>query len=282
MTPNPHPSRLAKALGLTSLVPVTGGDFATAYRAATSDGRTVFVKTHSSPPPDFFTTEATGLAWMRKTATVSVPEVLAVSDSKPAHLMMEWVEPGRTPTDDATFGQALAAMHRISQEHFGRPDGATTGSLALPNPPTEDWAEFFWSSRLEPLLRIADEREALPAWTIEAVASLENRLDSLIPDEPPALVHGDLWAGNRIVDSSGRSWLIDPATHHNHREWDLAMMALFGGFGPGVVAAYREEYPLAPGYDERIPLFQLPPLIVHAIKFGGGYAGAVAQAVAFL
>ena len=99
------------------------------------------------------------------------------------------------------------------------------------------------------------------------------------PPEPPARLHGDLWAGNRLVDATGRSWLIDPAAHASHREFDLAMMRLFGGFGADCFAAYADEFPLADGWRARVPLHQLAPLVVHAIKFGGGYAGATERAL---
>jgi fructosamine-3-kinase len=98
--------------------------------------------------------------------------------------------------------------------------------------------------------------------------------------EPPARLHGDLWAGNRLVGAGGASWLVDPAAHGGHREFDLAMMRLFGGFGADCFAAYEEVSPLEPGWQARVPLHQLAPLVVHAIKFGGGYAGATADALA--
>ncbi|HAS10233.1 MAG TPA: fructosamine kinase, partial [Acidimicrobiaceae bacterium] len=100
--------------------------------------------------------------------------------------------------------------------------------------------------------------------------------------EPPARLHGDLWAGNRLVDRDGRSWLIDPAAHGGHREFDLAMMRLFGGFGAACFAAYDDVHPLADGWEARVPLHQLAPLVVHAIKFGGGYVAGTERALAQL
>ena len=98
--------------------------------------------------------------------------------------------------------------------------------------------------------------------------------------EPPARLHGDLWAGNRLVDTQGRNWLIDPAAHGGHREFDLAMMRLFGGFGGECFAVYADEYPLADGWEARVPLHQIAPLVVHAIKFGGSYVSAATAAIA--
>ncbi|MDT4943235.1 MAG: hypothetical protein QOJ34_3324, partial [Pseudonocardiales bacterium] len=91
------------------------------------------------------------------------------------------------------------------------------------------------------------------------------------PVEPPARLHGDLWAGNVLADRSGRPWLIDPAAYGGHREVDLAMLDLFGEIPPRAIAAYDEVVPLADGWRERIPLWQLFPLLVHAVLFGGGY-----------
>jgi fructosamine-3-kinase len=144
------------------------------------------------------------------------------------------------------------------------------------------WAAFYATQRMAPLARLARDGGALPA---DAVAGLE-RLDEARlrevggPPEPPARLHGDLWAGNRLVGRDGRSWLIDPAAHGGHREFDLAMMRLFGGFGAASFTAYDEVHPLAEGWPDRVALHQIAPLVVHAIKFGGGYVGAAAAAIA--
>ena len=99
------------------------------------------------------------------------------------------------------------------------------------------------------------------------------------PAEPPARLHGDLWGGNLHVDDDGAPVLIDPAVYGGHREMDLAMMRLFGGFGPSCFAAYDEVFPLADGWQARVPLHQLAPLVVHAIKFGGGYVASSDRAL---
>ena len=136
------------------------------------------------------------------------------------------------------------------------------------------------SGRLLPLARIAAERRSLPSDTITRLEHVASGLHEFgASDEAPSRLHGDLWAGNRMVDASGRSWLVDPAAHGGHREFDLAMMRLFGGFEERCHAAYREATPLAPGWESRVPLHQLAPLAVHAIKFGGGYAHATREAL---
>ncbi|MCU1397448.1 MAG: putative ribulosamine/erythrulosamine 3-kinase [Acidimicrobiales bacterium] len=263
---------------------LTGGDFAQSFRFDLDDGTRLFAKTHPNPRPGFFATEAAGLAWLRCADAVPVPEVLAASDGGAdgslAMLIMEWIPPaaGR-PADDQAFGAALARLHDAGAPSFGRADRRTTGSLGLPNDPCEDWATFYASCRLLPLARLAADAKALPATTIGRLERLAHSLDAFDDGEPPARLHGDLWAGNRIVDSTGRSWLIDPAAHGGHREFDLAMMRLFGGFGQECFAAYAHAHPLPTGWQDRVQLHQIAPLVVHAIKFGRSYVDAATAAI---
>jgi len=280
---------------------VGGGDFAQAFRVTLASDRVLFVKTHDEPPAGFFTTEAAGLLWLHDAMSVAVPKVLHVSDDPPC-LALEWIERGRgrpQPFEDqdssrgfeagqvapaehpeAIFGRALANLHAAGAESFGREDARTTGSLAVPNDPVDDWPGFYAERRLLPLARLASDRGALPATSVRRLERLALCLDQFgASDERPSRLHGDLWAGNRIIDYRGQSWLVDPAAHGGHREFDLAMMRLFGGFDEHCHAAYREVSPLAPEWQSRIPLHQLAPLVVHAIKFGGGYVRGVAGAL---
>jgi fructosamine-3-kinase len=262
-----------------------GGDVAESFRVELADGRVVFAKTHRNPPAGFFTTEANGLRWLSESGVVKVPAVLAVDDGddgSPPRLVLEWVdEVGcSSPVGDAALGQALARLHRAGAPSFGRQDRRSTGSLALPNDPCETWVEFYGQRRLVVLLRTARDRQALAPSALMLLERTIERLNEVGgPVEPPARLHGDLWAGNRLVDRSGRSWLIDPACHGGHREYDLAMMRLFGGFGAECFAAYATEWPLADGWAARVAVHQLAPLVVHAIKFGGGYGAAAERAL---
>ena len=274
---------LADALGssIDRAEIVTGGDVSDAYRVTTADGRLAFVKTHRSPPPGFFTTEAAGLTWLAECEEILAPRVLAVSDD-PAFLALEWIHEGAQQAGtELALGRALARLHDTGADSFGRSDRRTTGSLGLPNDPCETWAEFYAERRMRPLAQIATDRASLAPAAADSLEAIADRLvDIGGPVEPPARLHGDLWAGNRLIDTEGRSWLIDPAAHGGHREFDLAMMRLFGGYGDDVFAAYQEVHPLADGWQDRVQLHQLAPLVVHAIKFGGGYIPAVENAVA--
>ena len=265
-----------------SATAVHGGDVAASFAVDLADGTRVFAKTHPHAPPGFFTTEAAGLRWLRDADAVLVPEVLAVADEPPL-LVLEWIEAGHPDAEtEPDFGRRLAALHRVGAPTFGREDRRSTGSRGLPNAPCPDWATFYATQRLAVLARLARDGNALPD---DAIARLE-RLDTARlrqiggPLEPPARLHGDLWAGNRLVDAAGRSWLVDPASHGGHREFDLAMMRLFGGFGADCFAAYAESFPLADGWQQRVALHQIAPLVVHAIKFGGGYRRAATEAIA--
>jgi fructosamine-3-kinase len=260
---------------------------ARSYRVALRDGRVVFAKTHAHPPPGFFVTEANGLRWLREAQALAVPDVLAVADGggpddvgPVAMLVLEWIDEGRgRASDETAFGRALASLHAAGAPCFGREDRRPTGSRSLPNEPTATWAEFYADRRLRPLVRMARDAAAVDTDVLAEIEHIADRLDQFgAADEPPARLHGDLWGGNRLVDRSGTSWLIDPAAHGGHREFDLAMMRLFGGFGDAAFAAYEEESPLQRGWQRRVPLHQLAPLLVHAIKFGGAYREAVRRA----
>jgi fructosamine-3-kinase len=262
---------------------VRGGDVAASFRVELDDGTRLFAKTHPSPPPGFFSTEAASLSWLHEADAVPVPTVVAVSDgtdSTPAFLILEWIDEGRpAESTERSLGASLAALHDAGAPSFGREDRRTTGSRGLPNDPQPDWPAFYATCRLLPLARLARDGDVLPVATIARLERVAGSLERFDTGEPPARLHGDLWAGNRLVDASGTSWLIDPAAHGGHREFDLAMMRLFGGFSAECFAAYEERHPLSSGWQERVPLHQIAPLVVHAIKFGGGYVPAATAAI---
>ncbi len=271
---------LERALGgpVTHVRRVAGGDINDAWAVRTAEGL-VFVKARQDAAPTTFTVEAEGLRWLARAGALRVPEVLAVAEDPP-FLVLEHIESGRpAPEFDEALGRGLAALHGATPPSFGLPYANFIARLPQENAPCE-WPEFYWRRRLEPMLCRAEQAGLADAALRRALERLAARLPERCgPAEPPARLHGDLWAGNLLVDEAGAPVLIDPAVYGGHREIDLAMMRLFGGFGARAFAAYAEASPLAPGWEDRVPLYQLYPLLVHVNLFGAGYLGQVQQAL---
>jgi fructosamine-3-kinase len=262
---------------------VGGGDINEAFQVTLADGTRAFVKTRADAARGEYEAEAWGLRWLAEPGALRTPRVLEVDER---YLMLEWIERGRLDAAGAReLGRGLAATHAAGAPCFGSPDGgeggARFGSLGLSNERAADWPTFYAQRRLLPLARMAGERHALPSSTVAAVERVCERLGELAgPPEPPARLHGDLWSGNVMADARGRPWLIDPSAYGGHREVDLAMLRLFGAPSQDVFDAYEELAPLADGWGERVALYQLAPLLVHALLFGGSYAAAVQRAAA--
>ncbi len=278
-------SALSRELGaaVTALHPISGGDIDDAYRARLQDGRELFVKTHARALPGLFACEARGLRWLAEARALRIPEVIAVSDEPPAFLALELIVAAggaRSAGHDERLGHGLAALHQCGAPRFGLDHDNYLATLPQSNAQTESWPEFYATRRLEPLLRSAVDAGLIGSALRAHFARLLARLAELCgPDEPPARLHGDLWGGNALRDERGEPVLIDPAVYGGHREIDLAMMQLFGGFGAECFSAYDEAYPLAQGHAERVALYQLYPLLAHVNLFGRGYVAGVERAV---
>jgi fructosamine-3-kinase len=267
--------------GATDARPIGGGDINEAYRVTLADGREAFVKTRPETIPGEYQAEAAGLRWLAEPGLVRTPAVLEVDER---YLGLEWVERGALSTAGAEeLGRGLAGTHLAGAEQFGAPPGAPKetgfGSLRLPNEPTADWPTFYSERRLRPLLQIAASRRAVSDAGLRAVEAVCERIGELCgPPEPASRLHGDLWGGNVMGGADGRAWLIDPSSYGGHREVDLAMLRLFGAPSGHIFDAYEEAAPLAAGAPERVELYQLAPLLVHAILFGGSYGAAAERA----
>ena len=270
------------SVALADSSPVGGGDINEAARVTLSDGRHVFLKYNPAPLPGLFTVEAKGLAELKRANSLRVPDVYVVREAgnaHPAYILLEWIREQRRRDGDAmrAFGRGLAQLHRTTGEAYGLDHDNYIGSLAQRNRPTERWVDFYRDRRLGVQRRIALERGRLSSDRGARLDELMERLDEFLPDESevqPSLLHGDLWGGNHIVTGDGVA-LIDPAVYYGHREMDLAFSELFGGFPSAFYAGYDEAWPLAPGYANRRPLYQLYPLMVHLNLFGEAYGGRV-------
>jgi fructosamine-3-kinase len=265
-------------VAVRSARPVSGGDINEAHEVELADGRVVFAKTNAGADPAMFPAEARGLAWLAEARALRVPSVLQAT---PEVLVLERIVPGRRkPSFDEELGRGLAALHRAGAPAFGLDHDNFIGRLPQANAPLASWPAFYRERRIEPQLRMAVARGLATQAIRGGCDRLFAALDELVgPPEPPARLHGDLWGGNLLVDEGGAPCLIDPAVYGGHREVDLAMMRLFGGFGARVFAAYDEAYPLAPGHEERVPLYQLYFLFAHVNLFGGSYVPSVEAAL---
>lgn len=275
----PWEAELAAALGarVVAAEAVSGGDINDAYRARLADGRAVFVKTHADPPPGMFEAEARGLDWLRE-GPLRVPRVLAAGAR---FLALEWLPLGeRGGAFEEELGRGLAALHRLGAPCFGLDRDGYLATLPQPRVELHDGPAFWIEHRVRPLAERARAAGRMPDVSA-GLDALRGRPDRFGPPEPPARLHGDLWWGN-VVAAGGAPALVDPAVYGGHREIDLAMLALFGGLPEPLVRAYDEACPLAPGWRERLPLWQLYPLAAHAALFGGGYGAQVARALGAL
>jgi fructosamine-3-kinase len=264
---------------VVATAPVAGGDISTAVKLRLSSGRTAFLKTLSPAPPQFFAREAAGLRWLAEATPgggVATAGVLAVDTDC---LILDWVEAGR-PTAEAagSFGRALAATHAYGAAGFGADADGYIGRLPLPNRTLPTWAEFHAERRIAPYLKVLRDKDIVSAEDAALIETAAARAPSIVPEEPPARLHGDLWNGNVLWGAGDRVVVIDPAAYGGHREVDLAMLALFGlPQLPQVMAAYDEANPLVDGWEDRLGYHQLFPLLVHACLFGGQYGARAAR-----
>jgi fructosamine-3-kinase len=266
----------ADALGpIRSRHRIAGGDINDAWAVELESGERLFVKTRAGAPTGEYEAEAAGLRWLGE--AISVPEVVAVGGD---FLALRWIDEGTL--DEEALGRDLAALHAAGAPGFGHTPHALPlrlGAAELPAGEGEDWATFYARWRIAPLADQALERGALTREGRAAIERVCERMADLAgPPEDPARLHGDLWSGNVMAGIDGRPVLVDPAASGGHREVDLAMLRLFGRIAPATLAAYEERTPLATGHEDRVQLYQLLPLLVHAVLFGGSYGASAAQA----
>ena len=279
-------ARVEAELGqrVLSVASVSGGDINDAFELGLANGNSVFLKANARAPLSMFAAEARGLEFLAEARALRIPKVLAASSAQeaPSFLLLEFIRSARPRRGfDDELGQGLAVLHRAGAPSFGFREPNFIGRLPQTNRAHPTWPEFYRAERLEPQLRAAIDARHAPT----ALARDFERLFALLPElvgdaEPPARLHGDLWGGNLHTDELGAPCLIDPAVYGGHREMDLAMMRLFGGFNARVFSAYEDAFPLSAGHAERVLLYQLYPLLVHVNLFGGGYVEQVRRALA--
>ncbi len=278
---------LVRSLGLdiVAATPTPGGSINAAYRVRLGDGREVFVKAHAHAPRGMFEAEARGLAWLRAGAGehLRVPDVSLLDPAGHAarYLVLPWIEVvPRTPAHDEQAGRGLAALHRSGLAlAWGLDHDNYVGTVPQRNGVGwTSWPHFWREARLEPRVRSLRERGLLERGDVQRFDRLYVALDELVGEHEPARLHGDLWSGNLLFDRHG-PLVIDPAVYVGVREVDLAMWTLFSPPRPRMLAAYHEAWPLAPGWRERVDLYQLYPLLVHVELFGSGYQAPLRDAL---
>ncbi len=273
--------KLAKILGEepTGMSSVGGGCIADSQIVSTRSGKNFFLKQGFSN--GMFEKEAHGLQELTLPRVIKIPEVISVGND---YLILEHIENGSRKKDFfKDFGRQFALLHKYSSDKFGFFEDNYIGSTPQKNLASDEeashWPTFYWNKRLLFQFRLAEKNGYATSELSTLFSKLEYQLQKILngSEEPPALLHGDLWAGNYMSDKSGNPVLIDPAVYYGHREADLAMTKLFGGFPPAFYRAYQKTYPLNPDADKREPVYLLYHVLNHLNIFGTGYLGQAIQ-----
>ncbi|MDZ7683445.1 MAG: fructosamine kinase family protein [Fodinibius sp.] len=258
---------------------VSGGSINRAAKVTLSDDTSYFLKWNTTAEPHMFKVEEKGLQLLRSADTsLRIPEVLVSgqTDDGTGFLLQEFISEGNSKPNSAQhFGQALAALHRHQEERYGLDHDNVIGRLPQSNSWHDNWTDFFIEQRMKPQLKMATDAGKLGSTAVAHFESMYKQLPDIFPEEPPSLLHGDLWGGNYFFDEDGRPTIFDPAVYYGHREIELAFTHLFGGFPSHFYSAYEEAYPLSSGFSQRKDVYNLYPLLVHTNLFGGSYARQV-------
>ncbi|RXG18441.1 hypothetical protein DSM03_1011127 [Leeuwenhoekiella aestuarii] len=253
---------------IEKISPLSGGDINEVYKITTRAKNLVIKVNRASKFPNMFELEALGLKHIADSNSFLTPKVIQAGICKDqSFLLLEYLESGtKTASFLESFGHQLAAMHQ-NTDAFGFEKDNYIGSLPQYNAREENAVDFYINQRLQPQFKMANQR----GYSFSNIEDFYTKISKLIPDEPAALVHGDLWSGNFMVGKNGEPILIDPATCYAPREMDIALMHLFGGFDSDIFNHYNDVFPLQQGWEERMRLWQLYYILVHVNLFGGNY-----------
>jgi len=255
-------------------VPAHGGSINECFALETTEGKFFLKRNDAVRFPGMFEAESKGLNQLSVSTILRVPKPIAAGVFKnQGYLLMEYVVPGlQTETFWEKFGQGLAELHKNNNmDYYGAEENNYIGSLIQSNTIHRQWADFFIQERLRPQIQMTTEKHLLNRTEMEMFDKLFQKLDSFFPVELPALIHGDLWSGNFLCSTNSQPVIFDPACYYGHREMDIAMTKLFGGFDKRFYSAYNEIRPMESGWEERTEVCNLYPLLVHLNLFGSGY-----------
>jgi len=265
---------------VTNISRASGGSINQAGVVELADGTKCFLKWNRNAPDDMFPKEKKGLELLRSADTdIHIPEVYNIgldTKSNSHYILIEFLQEGRASSDSAqVFGRELAKMHQNRTEQFGLDYDNYIGRLHQSNSWHTTWNEFFVEERLGPQVKMALDSGKLDSADQHNFENLYRELPTIMPDEPPVLLHGDLWGGNYFYDTEGTPAIYDPAVYYGNREIELAFTHLFGGFSRDFYSSYEDEWPLEPGFASRKDIYNLYPLLVHVNMFGGHYGSQV-------
>lgn len=269
--------KFQKILQIHQAESLSGGSINHVVRLTTNLGDFCLKYNYANTSPGMFDREAKGLLLLKNAREIKVPAPIYNGIAgQYSFLLLEFIVPARRiPHFMKDFGQSLARLHRHNSVLFGLDHDNYMGSMPQSNRNHDDFISFFVEERLEKQVAIARNKGYFPASDIKRFQRLYQQLGQIIPGEKPCLVHGDLWGGNYIVSGEGTACLIDPAVYYGHREVDIAMSHLFGGFDTDFYMAYNETFPLEKGWEGRIDIFNLYPLLIHLNLFGMSYLGSI-------
>ncbi|MDO1448453.1 fructosamine kinase family protein [Rhodocytophaga aerolata] len=267
---------LGKEIPVTSYEFLSGGNINNAVKLDTAEGY-FFVKWNESDHTEAFAAEAKGLQLLRSTQEITLPHVITYGHKmQKSYIMLEYISSNRPQAGYwEHFGRALAKLHTHTHSHFGLDYNNFIGSLKQSNEWEEDGIQFFIEKRLKVQAGLALYNGEITRVLYDKFDALYEKLPNLLPAEKPALLHGDLWSGNVMIGNDGWVCLIDPAVYYGNREAELAFTKLFGGFNAAFYQAYMEAYPVEKGFEERIEIYNLYPLLVHVNLFGSGYLSGI-------
>jgi len=256
---------------------VFGGDINSCCQLTTTSGDFFLKWNRSDKYPGMFEYEAEALKLLKTTNTLYIPETIGFSDiNEYTFLLLEFIHSTHRKSDFwQNFGIKLSELHKNTSKSFGLDYNNYIGTLHQSNIQHQNWNHFFIEERIEPLVKLARNSNKINCTHTVLFDKFYNLIDEIFPHEPPSLLHGDLWSGNFLVSDNGYSVLIDPAIYYGHREMDIAMSKLFGGFDSTFYDAYNESFPMEKGWLKRLDYYNLYPLLVHANLFGGGYINTI-------
>ena len=280
-------ARIEEKLGskIKSFNSLSGGCISDAFKVTTVDGLNYFLKYNPSISNDMFVKEANGLKELTKANAIRIPEVLSFDKD---YILLEYIPTGnKSKNFFEEFGENFAEMHKFTSDSFGFYEDNYIGSNPQKNIPNEkektSWANFYFNKRILYQFQLAEKLGNSTPELRKGISNLENKIEEIVGDskEKPSLLHGDLWGGNYMVDENGNAVLIDPSVYYGHREADLGMTKLFGGFSSEFYNAYYERFRLEDGYDYRENIYKLYHVLNHLNLFGGGYYSQALSLIKF-